>query len=140
MDDFVSRYVNVEVHPMYDRWGTWADNIMSWVAMRQDSGGFLLPRYEDMVEAPERELAKVASLLNLQVTPERLSKAVELSSADRMRKLEKEQHQLWTQTSATVRTNRLCELRRRALANLTECRGRGRDRGSVGIFDADSGF
>ncbi|HWY20194.1 MAG TPA: sulfotransferase domain-containing protein [Candidatus Acidoferrum sp.] len=101
MDKFVSLYVTVDVHPMYNRWGSWADNVMSWVAMRQDRSGFLLLRYEDMVEAPERELAKVASLLKLDVAPERLSRAVELSSADRMRRLEKEQHQLWTQTSQT---------------------------------------
>jgi hypothetical protein len=101
MDKFVSRYVAVEVGPMYDRWGSWADNVMSWVAMRQGHSGFLLLRYEDMVEAPERELAKVASLLKLEVTPERLSCAVELSSADRMRRLEKEQHEAWTQTSNT---------------------------------------
>lgn len=101
LDKFVSRYVAVEVHPMYDRWGSWADNVMSWVAMRQDREGFLLLRYEDMVKAPERELAKVAALMKLDVSAERLSRAVELSSADRMRRLEKEQHQLWTQTSQT---------------------------------------
>jgi hypothetical protein len=101
MDDFVSRYVNGEVHPMYDRWGTWADNVMSWVAMRQERSPFLLLRYEDMVENPERELAKVVSLLKLDVAPERLSRAVQLSSADRMRRLEKEQHKVWAVTSQT---------------------------------------
>jgi hypothetical protein len=101
MDKFVSRYVAAEVGPLYDRWGSWADHVMSWVAMRQGHNGFLLLRYEDMVEAPERELAKVAALLKLDITPERLSRAVELSSADRMRRLEKEQHGVWTQTSNT---------------------------------------
>jgi Sulfotransferase domain len=101
LDNFVSRFVAVEIDPVYDRWGSWADNVMSWTSMRQGHAGFLLLRYEDMVDAPERELAKVASLLNLDVTPERLSRAVELSSADRMRRLEKEQHQAWMQTSHT---------------------------------------
>src|SRR6267154_1816091 len=101
LEKFVSRYVAVEVGPMYDRWGSWADHVMSWIAMRQDHDGFLLLRYEDMVQGPERELAKVASLLKVEVTSERLSRAVELSSADRMRRLEKEQHEVWTQTSQT---------------------------------------
>ena len=101
LDSFVSRFVSVEIDPMYDRWGSWADNVLSWASMRQGHAGFLLLRYEDMVEAPERELAKVASLLQVEVTPERLSRAVELSSADRMRRLEKEQHKVWTQTSHT---------------------------------------
>jgi hypothetical protein len=101
IEQFVSRYVAVEVDPMYDRWGSWADNVMSWVTMRQGRAGFLLLRYEDMVENAEQELAKVASLLQFEATPEKLSRAVELSSADRMRRLEKEQHQAWTQTSNT---------------------------------------
>jgi hypothetical protein len=101
IEQFVSRYVAVEIGPMYDRWGSWADHVMSWVAMRQGRDGFLLLRYEDMVENPEGELAKVATLLKLEVSSERLSRAVELSSADRMRRLEKEQHEAWTQTSKT---------------------------------------
>jgi len=101
VEKFVSRFVTAEVHPMYDQWGSWADHVMSWVTMRQGRSGFFLLRYEDMVEAPESELAKVASLLKLDVTQAQLSRAVELSSADRMRRLEKEQHQLWTQTSRT---------------------------------------
>jgi hypothetical protein len=101
IDEFVSRYVAVEVDPMYDRWGSWADNVMSWVTMRQGHAGFLLLRYEDMVENAAQELAKVALLLQFEATPEKLLRAVELSSADRMRSLEKEQHKEWTQTSNT---------------------------------------
>ena len=101
MDDFVSRYVAVEVHPAYDRWGSWADHVMSWLAMRRDHSDFLFLRYESMLDNPERELAKVASLLGIDATPERLRRAVQLSSADQMRNLEKTQHHLWTQTNST---------------------------------------
>jgi hypothetical protein len=99
--DFVTRYIAANVNPAYDRWGSWADNVMSWVAMRHDDPGFLLLRYEDMVENPERELAKVASMLHLDAPPERLRRAAELSSADRMRSLEKAQHHLWEQVNKT---------------------------------------
>jgi len=101
LDDFVSRYIAAEVNPNYDRWGSWADNVMSWVNMRQNHGGFLLLRYEDMVDSPERELGKAAALLNIDAQPERLRRAVELSSADHMRSLEKQQHQMWQQTNKT---------------------------------------
>jgi hypothetical protein len=101
LEKFVSRYVSVKVGPMYDRWGSWADHVTSWVALRQGRDGFLLLRYEDMVEDPKRELAKVADMLKLDVNPERLSRAVELSSAGRMRRLEKEQHDAWSQTAKT---------------------------------------
>ena len=101
MDEFVRRYIAAEVDPLYDRWGSWADHVMSWFLMRREYDGFLLLRYEDMMENPQRELAKVARLLKVEVTPEGLTRAVELSSADNMRRMEKEQHQVWTQTSGS---------------------------------------
>jgi Sulfotransferase domain len=101
LEKFSSRFVANNIDPVYDRWGSWADHVMSWVAMREGHSGFLLLRYEDMVKAPERELAKVAALLGIDSSPEKLSRAVELSSADRMRRLEKEQHKVWTQISNT---------------------------------------
>jgi plasmid stability protein len=101
MDDFVSRYLAADVHPLYNRWGSWADHAKSWITMRQNRSGFLLLRYEDMVSDPERELARVAPLLGIDATPEELHRAAQLSSANHMRSLEKEQHHLWTQTSRT---------------------------------------
>jgi hypothetical protein len=47
------------------------------------------------------ELAKVAAVLNVDARPERLRRAAQLSSADHMRTLEKEQHHLWKQTNKT---------------------------------------
>jgi hypothetical protein len=48
-----------------------------------------------------RELSKVASFLGLSATPEMIVQAVERSSADRMRTLEKSQAQLFTSTKNT---------------------------------------
>lgn len=101
LDQFVARYIAAQVHPAYDRWGSWADNVMSWVTMRQNQNGFLLLRYEDIVNDPEQELAKVAAVLNIDSPPERLRRAAQLSSADHMRNLEKEQHHLWKQINKT---------------------------------------
>jgi hypothetical protein len=101
LETFVARYIAADVNSVYDRWGSWADNVMSWLKMRQGQRGFLLLRYEDMVENPVRELAKVATVLNIDATPERLHRAAELSSADKMRKLEKEQHRQWKQINKT---------------------------------------
>jgi Sulfotransferase domain len=101
LEEFVSRYIAANVNPTYDRWGSWADNVMSWVNMRQNHSSFLLLRYEDMVENPERELAKVATLLNIDASTERLHRAAQLSSADNMRSLEKQQHNQWKQINKT---------------------------------------
>jgi hypothetical protein len=82
------------------RFGSWHDNVASWLAMRSNRR-FLLLRYEDMIEDPERELVRVADFLNIGATPARLARAVALSSADRMRELEKKQSAEWSLTRNT---------------------------------------
>jgi hypothetical protein len=42
-----------------------------------------------MKEDPERELSKIAAFLGIEASHEHLARAVELSSANRMRELEK---------------------------------------------------
>jgi Sulfotransferase domain len=82
------------------RFGSWYDNVASWLAMRHNRK-FLLLRYEDMLADPQCELAKVATFLDLHATPESLARAVQLSSADRMRELEKKQAADWALTKNT---------------------------------------
>lgn len=82
------------------RWGSWHDNVASWLAMRHNRK-FLLLRYEDMLENTERELVKVAEFLEIPSTPARLARAVKLSSAEHMRELEKKQSSGWTLTKNT---------------------------------------
>lgn len=79
-------------------WGTWGENVASWVHTRRGTSGFLLLRYEDMQAGAVRELAKVAEFLGIDAAPERLSAAVERSSADRMRGMEKTQGDKWVAT------------------------------------------
>jgi sulfotransferase family protein len=79
-------------------WGTWGENVASWVHTRNGRPGFLLLRYEDMLSNTERELTKVACFLGVDSAPERLASAVERSSADRMRNLEATQGEKWVTT------------------------------------------
>jgi Sulfotransferase domain len=94
IDEFIPGFVAAE----YDsRWGSWADNVMSWMAMRQGRSSFLLLRYEDLKEDTPRELLKIARFLQAAGFPitatssEKLARAVELSSPERMRAMEKQQ-------------------------------------------------
>jgi hypothetical protein len=98
LEDFVQRFVSGETTGAY---GSWGQNVGSWLIARYNTPGFLLLRYEDMMERPEEELAKVAGLLGLNPDREQLAKAVELSSADRMRTLEKVQADQWASTRET---------------------------------------
>ena len=98
----IEKFVDEWMEPVYwVRVGSWGDHVTSWVSTRQGHDGFLLLRYEDLLADPTRELAKVARILGLESAPERLARAVELSSADRMRKLEKEQGSKWVETRNT---------------------------------------
>ena len=79
-------------------WGTWGENVASWVYARNGRPGFLLLRYEDMLSNAASELAKVASFLGVDPAPERLAAAIERSSADRMRNWEATQGEQWIST------------------------------------------
>jgi hypothetical protein len=101
IEEFVPRLVAAEFD-IRARWAaSWSDHVMSWVSMRNESNGLLLLRYEDMIQNTEQELSRVASFLNFQPTEERLTRAVQLSSADHMRKLEKRESLEWQLTKGT---------------------------------------
>jgi hypothetical protein len=92
VDDFVcGRLISAD-------WGTWGENVASWVTTRAKSKNFHLLRYEDLIEDTAHELARVAAFLDIEPTPEQLTRAIELSSADRMRHLERLQSGQWVAT------------------------------------------
>ena len=97
MDRYVERFVSGDV----DVYGSWGENVASWLATRESSADFLLLRYEDMANHPAGELAKVATFLGITAPPERLAHAAELSSVDRMRRLEKQDALAWRVTRET---------------------------------------
>jgi hypothetical protein len=94
MDEFIPGFISARYDPP---WGSWGDNVMSWMAMRQGRSSFMLLRYEDMKENTSRELLKIARFLQeagftgIASSPEKLARAVELSTAERMRAMEKQQ-------------------------------------------------
>src|SRR5208337_1583938 len=90
IENFVARFLAGETCPH----GSWGQNVSTWLATSEGNPRFLLLRYEDMVVDTARELAKVVAFLNMAVSPEQIAQAVERSSADRMRKLEKTQTDL----------------------------------------------
>ena len=97
LEKFVDRFIAGQT--CY--YGSWGEHVASWLATRHGQPGFLLLRYEDMVADTERELAKVAIFLNLNAAPQIIAQAVERSSADTMRKLEKSQAQQFSSTRNT---------------------------------------
>jgi hypothetical protein len=104
MAGFVPRFIAGE----FDRkFGSWRDNVLSWTALRGDDAGFLMLRYEDMHLDPAAALATVAAFLErcsfrrIDASVTALQRAIELSSPDRMRALEKQEAGHWVLTKHT---------------------------------------
>jgi hypothetical protein len=79
-------------------WGTWAENVGTWVAARNGRPTFLLLRYEDLLADTQTELAKMARFFGVDASPDELSRAIENSSADHLRELEKKEGGAWVTT------------------------------------------
>jgi Sulfotransferase domain len=84
IETFLTRFMAGQTCPH----GSWGQNVLTWLATSEGSPNFLLLRYEDMVQDTPRELSKIAAFLAMAVPPHQIERAVELSSAGRMRKLE----------------------------------------------------
>ena len=101
LDDFVKRFISAKVVDYANLLGTWEEHAMSWVRMRQGNNNFCLVRYEDLLADPVKELQKVSPMLRIDPTPERIERAIKLSSAQHMRSLEKTQSDKWITTKGT---------------------------------------
>ncbi|MGA2203527.1 MAG: sulfotransferase domain-containing protein [Terriglobales bacterium] len=98
LPQFVSRFVRGELnHPH----GTWGENAATWIYTRRGDARFLLVKYEDLQSRAMEEMGKIASFLGVPADRERLAFAIEHSSAERMRELEKKQAHLWSSTRET---------------------------------------
>jgi hypothetical protein len=79
-------------------WGTWGENVASWISTRGKSPNFLLVHYEGMTADTSRELARIAQFLGIEASSSLLDNAIARSTADRMRELEKAQSGKWVAT------------------------------------------
>ena len=96
LEQYVSDFVNGRL--ISADWGSWAENVASWIATRRNSKNFLLLRYEDMVSDTTGELLRIADFLELKTSPRQLDLVIERSSAERMRELEERQGDQWVST------------------------------------------
>jgi hypothetical protein len=94
LERYVSRFVSGELDPF----GSWQENVGSWLGARQGSSGFLLIRYEEILERPQRELFRIASFLGIPTEAEDAERAVQASSWANMREMESQQSHLWQTT------------------------------------------
>jgi len=98
LEEFLPRFIASEFEP---KTGSWRDHVVSWMATRNGQKNFLFLRYEDMLANTLEAGTSIAGFLGVDTSSKRVARAVELSSADRMRKLEKEQSRQWKETRKT---------------------------------------
>jgi len=91
----MDRYVRTFLTGELQTWGSWGENVASWLSVRQNRDGFLLLRYEDLLDNPVQLLSKAAEFLGIPSTTDELARSVDLSSVERMRELEKIQGDEW---------------------------------------------
>lgn len=91
MDRYIALFLTGELQT----WGSWGENVASWLAARWGSGQFLMLRYEDLLADTVDQLSMVADFLEIQSTRQDLVRTVELCSVERMRILEKAEGDDW---------------------------------------------
>jgi Sulfotransferase domain len=96
LDAFVSDFVHGSLSSA--TWGTWAQNVGTWIAARYGRPDFLLLRYEDLLTNTVRELAAIARFMGVDAAADKLQCAVQRSSAGEMRQLEKDGGRHWVST------------------------------------------
>jgi hypothetical protein len=79
-------------------WGTWGENVASWVCTRGTNPQFLLLRFEDMLKDARRELLRIAEFMAVPSSNTNIERAIKNCSADRMRQLEKQEQNQWAAT------------------------------------------
>jgi hypothetical protein len=97
LEKFVERFLAGEVCP----YGSWAENVCSWLGTRTDDPAFLYIRYEDLQQDTELYVRQVARFLGMAPDPGLLRQSIERSSVNRMRELEKNEAHLWDSTKDT---------------------------------------
>jgi Sulfotransferase domain len=104
MASFVLRFIAGEFD---GKFGSWRDNVLSWTVLRKDDPRFLMLRYEDMKRDTARALAEVVAFLDrcsfrtIDANPEAVQRAIDLSSPEKMRLLEKQEAGSWVLTKGT---------------------------------------
>jgi Sulfotransferase domain len=71
---------------MHPEFGSWVDHVRSWLG--QSKIPVLLVKYENLVDAPARELASILKFIGIEVPSERQGIAIERSSMKSMSALE----------------------------------------------------
>ena len=76
----LQRFVDAFVRGAVDGFGTWQENVESWLSTRGTRDSFLLIRYEDLLARPHHHALRIAEFLRLSPSEEVVRQAVQDAS------------------------------------------------------------
>jgi sulfotransferase family protein len=85
-----SRFVEAFIQGSLDGFGTWGDHVTGWLDAREGDERFVLLRYEDLLDDASVAVREMLRLLGIGRDDDQIQAAVEHSSADELRRLERE--------------------------------------------------
>ncbi|MGP1371582.1 MAG: sulfotransferase domain-containing protein [Almyronema sp.] len=94
----LEKYVDKFIAGTLDQYGSWEENVNSWIRVKNRNKRFLLIQYEHLLINPRLEIEKIADFFKLKVSEKTIKKSVEFSSAKNMKKLELMQSNSWLPT------------------------------------------
>jgi len=88
LDDFAAQFTSADPSqkPIF---GNWGEHVGSWFGACESRENFLPVSYENLLASPETELARIAAFLGIDHNAHSIRNAVQQSTADKMRTLEK---------------------------------------------------
>ncbi|MBL4760072.1 MAG: sulfotransferase domain-containing protein [Mariprofundaceae bacterium] len=91
IDDFIDQFINGCFGPF----GSWGENIGSWIGSQCINHDMLILRYEDMLENTADAVKKIGDFLEIEVSDSKADVIVTNCSVEAMQALEREQGANW---------------------------------------------
>jgi len=91
MDAFMDEFVSGRI----DRYGSWGENVGSWLGSRCANHEMLLLRYEDMLNDTVAAVKVMAAFLNIEVSEQEAGRVAANCSVEAMQSLERKQAADW---------------------------------------------
>ncbi len=91
MDCFVNKFIMGKL----DSYGSWGENVGSWLGARSNDPSFLLVRYEDLLTDPLQEMRRIQHFIGCDLTESNILDAIENSSFKKMSMMEEKEFGKW---------------------------------------------
>lgn len=97
INDFFEEFMAGRLDPF----GTWKENVQSWLCVKRNSPQFLLLRYEDLIDSPYEQISLISKHLEISTSENAIREVIQKTSFEKMQLLEKNQSNNWDPIKVT---------------------------------------